>query len=117
MSRVRSVSSPLLLLVFLVISMGLAAPIIPLAESVLTTASGFFVLNSSKVRVLALLVFGPRQGLTQGWLPGALGVSRSMRRLVAFSHPLCGYLCAQTAIACFSVGGRDEDSCDTIASL
>eukprot|EP00752_Nemacystus_decipiens_P002662 g2490.t1 len=48
MSRVKSVSSPPLLLGFLAISMALAAPIIPLAESILTSRSGFFVLNSTK---------------------------------------------------------------------
>lgn len=47
LSRVRSVSSPRLLLVFLAISMGLAAPIIPLAETTVVSGAGFLVINSS----------------------------------------------------------------------
>eukprot|EP00903_Cladosiphon_okamuranus_P006468 g6328.t1 len=44
-SLVQSVSSPPLLLVFLVISLGLAAPIIPLAADVAVSGTGFHVLN------------------------------------------------------------------------
>ena len=49
MSRVKSVSSPPLLLVFVGISMALAAPIIPLSETIFISASGFHVLSFNKV--------------------------------------------------------------------
>eukprot|EP00752_Nemacystus_decipiens_P002665 g2493.t1 len=48
MSHVESVSSPPLLVGFLGIATALAAPIIPLTESILTTGTGFFVLNATK---------------------------------------------------------------------
>ena len=49
MSRVKSVSSPLLLLVFLIVSMALAAPIIELAEETIVTAAGFYVRSTDEV--------------------------------------------------------------------
>ena len=52
MSRVKSVSSPSLLLAFLIISMGLAAPIIPLAAAVAFSGSAFHVLKASEVGCL-----------------------------------------------------------------
>lgn len=63
MSRVKSVSSPPLLLVFLAISMALAAPIIPLAEIILVTAAGFFVLNSNEVW-MGFFGFAPCRGVS-----------------------------------------------------
>eukprot|EP00752_Nemacystus_decipiens_P002663 g2491.t1 len=48
MALVKSVSSLPLLLGFLGISMALAAPVVPLSESILTTGSSFFVLSSNK---------------------------------------------------------------------
>ena len=49
MSRVQSASSPPLLLAFMFISMALAIPIIPLAETVLISGTGFFVLGANQV--------------------------------------------------------------------
>eukprot|EP00752_Nemacystus_decipiens_P002690 g2512.t1 len=46
MSRVKSVSTPSLLLVFLVISMGLAAPVIALGDKTLISGTGFYVINN-----------------------------------------------------------------------
>lgn len=66
MTRVKSVSSPPLLLVFLVISMALAAPIIPLAETVLITGTVFIVFNSN---VVWMFLFG-----TAVLSPGPVGL-------------------------------------------
>ena len=54
MTRVKSVSSPLLLLAFLAISMALAVPIIPLAEVTIVTGAGFVVYNTDEVRLFFL---------------------------------------------------------------
>lgn len=49
MSRVKSVSSPPLLLMFLAISMALAAPMIPLGELVLVSGTAFYMISTDEV--------------------------------------------------------------------
>lgn len=51
MTRVKSVSSPPLLLMFLVISMALAVPLLALAERTLVSGTSFYVLNDDVVWV------------------------------------------------------------------
>eukprot|EP00903_Cladosiphon_okamuranus_P012468 g11677.t1 len=58
MSFVQSVSSPQLLLVFLVVAAGFAAPIIPLGEIIRVSAVGFYVVNSGvKANVFIQIFF------------------------------------------------------------
>ena len=49
MSRVKSMSSPGLILLMLVLSLGLAAIAVPYQEIIIVIASGFFISNSDKV--------------------------------------------------------------------
>lgn len=58
MSRVKSVSTPSLLLVFLVISMGLAAPVVALGERTLVSGTGFYVVNNDEVSEVPLCLYG-----------------------------------------------------------
>ena len=56
MTRVKSVSSPPLLLALLVIAMVLAIPIIPWADTIVISGTGLFVFGATQVRGVTISV-------------------------------------------------------------